>query len=83
MPRNGGRAVTSAELDAHLRPMRDDIRELVRVSREFQEFMTGAINSRAIQEKVGKSRHFWIGAAVAMFGGLAAAAGVIVAIAHG
>lgn len=64
MPRNGGRAVTSAELDAHLGPMRDDISQLVKDQREFAEFMTGAVNSRAIQEKVRTSRHFWIGAAL-------------------
>ena len=83
MPRNGGRPVTSAELDAHLRPMREDIRKLVADQSAFAEFMTGALVSRKIQERIIKSRHFWMGAAVAMFGGLATAAGVIVAISHG
>jgi hypothetical protein len=63
--------------------MREDIRALVTDQREFAEFMTGAINSRSIQETVRRSRHFWMGVSVAMFGGLATAAGVIVAIAHG
>jgi len=62
--------------------MRSDIKQLVDDQRAFADFMTGAINSRAIQETVRASRHFWMGAAVAMFGGLATAAGVIVAIAH-
>jgi len=66
MPRNGGRPVTSAELDAHLRPMREDIRSLVKDQKDFAEFMTGAINSRAIQETVRKSRHFWIGSALSL-----------------
>jgi hypothetical protein len=65
MPRNG-RAVTSAELDAHLRPMREDIRQLVNDQREFAEFMSGAINSRSIQERVHKSRQFWMGFGVSM-----------------
>ena len=64
MPRNGGRPVTSAELDAHLRPMREDIRQLVDDQRSFAEFMTGAISSRSIQETVRKSRHFWLGTAL-------------------
>ena len=62
--RNGSRPVTSAELDAHLDPMRRDIRQLVKDQQEFAEFMTGAISSRAIQESVRKSRHFWIGFAL-------------------
>ena len=82
MPR-GERAVTSAELDAHLRPMREDIRQLVSDQREFAEFMTGSVKSRALQEAVIKSRHFWIGAATAMFGGLIAAAGLIAQLHHG
>jgi len=74
--------VTAALLEAHLNPIREDIRQLSRDQREFAEFMTGAITSRAIQQTVMKSRHFWIGAAAAMFAGLVSAAGVIVAIAH-
>jgi len=66
MPRNGGRAVTSAELDAHLTPIREDIRELVKDQRDFAEFMTGAISSQTIQETVRKSRHFWIGSALSL-----------------
>jgi hypothetical protein len=77
------RPVTSAELDAHLTPIREDVRQLVADQRAFAEFMTGAITSRTIQQSVMRSRHFWIGASTAMFAGLATAAGVIVAIAHG
>lgn len=79
MPRNGGRPVTSAELDAHLQPMREDIRELVKDQREFAEFMTGAISSRAIQETVRKSRHFWIGAALSLGSVAIAALGLLAA----
>ena len=75
---NGARPVTSAELDAHLIPMRHDIQALERRFEEFGEFMTGAIASRTIQERIIKSRHFWIGAAIAMFSGLVAALGLIV-----
>ena len=82
MPRNG-RPVTSAELDAHLTPIREDVKQLVHDQRDFAEFMTGAIASTRIQAKVMRSRHFWIGMSVAMFGGLCTAAGVIVAVAHG
>lgn len=66
MSRNGSRPVTSAELDAHLGPIREDVRALVKDQREFAEFMTGAISSRAIQESIRKSRHFWIGVALSM-----------------
>jgi hypothetical protein len=62
--------------------MREDISSLVKDQKDFAEFMTGAITSRTIQQNVMRSRHFWIGAACAMFSGLVAAAGVIVAIAH-
>ena len=62
--------------------MREDIRSLVDDQRAFAEFMTGALTSTAIQASVMRSRHFWIGAATAMFAGLVSAAGVIVAIAH-
>ena len=63
---NGERPVTAAELDAHLTPMREDIRTLVTDQREFAEFMTGAIVSREIQQSVMKSRHFWIGSALTL-----------------
>lgn len=74
----GGRPVTSAELDAHLIPMRGDIKALERRFEEFGEFMAGAIVSQRIQQRVIKSRHFWIGAALALFSGLIAALGLIV-----
>lgn len=75
---NGERPVTAAELDAHLTPMREDISTLVSDQREFAEFMTGAIVSRAIQEKVLKSRHFWLGFALSATVLLVTAAGVII-----
>lgn len=81
MPRNG-RPVSSAELDAHLRPMREDIRQLVNDQREFAEFMSGAINSRSVQEKVRQSRHFWFGAAVSMGGVAIGAIGLLIRL-HG
>lgn len=65
MPRNG-RTISSAELDAHLSPIREDIRRLVDDQRAFAEFMTGAISSRSIQEGVRKSRHFWMGFGLSM-----------------
>lgn len=77
---NGSRPVTEAELGAHLEPMREDIRELGNRQERFAEFMTGSIVSRAIQERVIKSRHFWLGASVAMFTGLVAALALIVQI---
>ena len=73
--------VTVALLDAHLGPIREDIRQLVKDQCEFAEFMTGAIASQRFQAKIIKSRQFWIGACVAMFTGLVAAAGVIVQLA--
>lgn len=81
MSRNGGRPVTSAELDAHLGPMREDIRTLTTDQREFAEFMTGAVNSRAIQETVRQSRHFWMGTAVALAGVVIAALALL--LTHG
>lgn len=80
MARNGDRPVSSRELDAHLQPMREDIRALVRDQREFAEFMTGAINSRAIQLQVHKSRQFWIGVAVSMMGVSVAAVGLLLSL---
>jgi len=82
MPRNGGRPVTSAELDAHLTPIREDIRRLVTDQREFAEFMTGAITSRGIQQTVMKSRHFWIGTALS-FGTMLAGAVILLFTGHG
>lgn len=78
--RNGARPVTSAELDAHLTPMREDIAQLVTDQREFAEFMTGAISSRAIQEKVRTSRHFWIG--VALSAGTIAVGALAILLSH-
>lgn len=75
---NGNRPVTAAELDAHLTPMRADIKELVSDQKAFAEFMTGAIVSRSIQERVLRSRHFWVGVAAAMFSGLIAAFALII-----
>lgn len=75
---NGERPVTAAELDAHLTPMREDIKTLVTDQKEFAEFMTGAIVSQSIQQRVVKSRHFWIGIALSSFVLLVTAAGVIV-----
>ena len=83
MPRNGGRPVTSAELDAHLTPIRDDIRELVKDQREFADFMTGAIVSREIQQGVMKSRHFWIGTALSFGTMLAGAVLLLLTHRHG
>ena len=74
---NGERPVTAAELDAHLTPMREDIKTLVSDQKEFAEFMTGAIVSREIQQGVMKSRHFWIGTAVAMAAMLATILGIV------
>jgi len=82
MPRNGGRPVTSAELDAHLTPIREDIRRLVTDQREFAEFMTGAITSRSIQQGVMKSRHFWLGTALS-FGTMLAGAVLLLVSHHG
>lgn len=66
MARNGNRPVTETLLEAHLQPMRDDIRQLVNDQRAFAQFMTGAVSSAALQENIRKSRHFWIGVAVSM-----------------
>lgn len=60
----GSRSITSAELDAHLRPMRQDIRDLVDDQKAFAEFMSGAIQSRDVQERIRVSRHFWMGTAI-------------------
>ena len=75
---NGSRPVTEAELDAHLHPMREDIHNLGGKVDELLGFMHGAVVSRAIQERVIRSRHFWIGVASAMFSGLVAAFALIV-----
>lgn len=73
--------VTVALLDAHLNPIREDIRQLVSDQREFAEFMTGAIASQVFQTRLVKSRQFWVGVAVAMATGLVTAAGVILQLA--
>ena len=83
MPRNGGRPVTSAELDAHLHPIREDIAQLVKDQRDFAEFMTGAITSRSIQQTVMKSRHFWIGTALSFGTMLAGAVLLLLTHRHG
>lgn len=45
--------------------MREDIRDMDERQERFGEFMTGAITSQVIQEKVHKSRNFWMGFAIA------------------
>lgn len=76
---NGERPVTAAELDAHLIPMREDISQLVNDQRGFAEFMTGAIISQKIQQRIIQSRHFWIGTAVALAAMLTTAIGILAA----
>lgn len=79
---HGSRAVTSAELDAHLTPMRQAIRDLIQDQKEFAEFMSGAIQSRDVQEKIRVSRHFWMGAAISFAGVAVGAIGLLLRL-HG
>lgn len=78
----GSRPVTVELLDAHLRPIREDVRGLEHKVDRLSEQITAATATARSHAALVKSRQFWVGTAVACGAGLVGAIALLVQLIH-